>query len=204
MQKKNNLRNIELLSVCEKRILVVYEKPIDLNPIETAIDEIRQKAEDFESILKKKDLTLLELYLQGGIMPQVHKGPLAYAEAFLDPNEFNSRYSKELKKKFKIMFKRLVDLYKRGISLYYQLALKLATSETDGGNANKSSTINVSLSANMSSINQSNKYIEMHRLLQEKFNELENNFRNLLLIDGVGESLYEVFVSPNDLANIAL
>lgn len=55
----------------KKRILVVYEKPIELNPLETAIDEIRLKVEDFESILKKKDITLLELYLQGGIMPQV-------------------------------------------------------------------------------------------------------------------------------------
>ena len=50
---------------------MVYEKPIDLNPLETAIDELKQKAEDFEMILKKKDFTLLELYLQGGIIPQV-------------------------------------------------------------------------------------------------------------------------------------
>ena len=50
----------------------MYEKPIELNPLETAIDEIRQKVDDFETILKKKDLTLLELYLQGGIMPQVN------------------------------------------------------------------------------------------------------------------------------------
>lgn len=49
----------------------MYEKPIELNPLETAIDEIRLKIEDFEVILKKKDITLLELYLQGGIMPQV-------------------------------------------------------------------------------------------------------------------------------------
>lgn len=56
----------------KKRVLVVYEMPIDLNPLETAIDEIRVKIDDFESILKKKDLTLLELYLQGGIMPQVY------------------------------------------------------------------------------------------------------------------------------------
>ena len=55
----------------KKRILVVYEKTIDLNPLETAIDELEQKSEAFESILKKKDLTLLELYLQGAIIPQV-------------------------------------------------------------------------------------------------------------------------------------
>jgi len=62
----------------KKRILVVYETPIDLNPLETAIDELKQKVDDFELILRKKDLTLLELYLQGGIMPQVNKVFLCY------------------------------------------------------------------------------------------------------------------------------
>lgn len=56
----------------KKRILVMYEKTIDLNPLETAIDELEQKIEAFESILRKKDLTLLELYLQGAIIPQVN------------------------------------------------------------------------------------------------------------------------------------
>lgn len=123
---------------------------------------------------------------------------MAYAEAFLDPNEFNTRYSKELKKKFKITFKRLIDLYKKGIELYYQLGSKPATSETDSGAA-KTSTINMNQSS--SANNSSNKYIEMHRLLLEKFNELENNFRNLLLIDGVCENLDKYF-SPNDLTNL--
>ena len=81
-----SLQHSELLKLCKrkiiletshwfpyvkKRILVVYETPIDLNPLETAIDELKQKVEDFELVLRKKDLTLLELYLQGGIMPQV-------------------------------------------------------------------------------------------------------------------------------------
>jgi hypothetical protein len=62
------------LPYAKKRILVVYEKTIDLNPLETAIDELEQKSKDFESMVKKKDLTLFELYLQGAIMPKVHKG----------------------------------------------------------------------------------------------------------------------------------
>ena len=53
--------------------MVVYEKTLDLNPLETAIDELEQKIEVFESILRKKDITLLELYLQGGIIPQVYE-----------------------------------------------------------------------------------------------------------------------------------
>jgi hypothetical protein len=173
-------------------VLVVYEMPIDLNPLETAIDEIRTKIDDFESILKKKDLTLLELYLQGGIMPQVHKGPLAYAEAFLEPNKLNKVYSKELKQKFKSTFKRLIDLYQKGIDLYYQLALKLnqssETSTAENGtkmvNGGGASAATNAINATPNNLN-SLKYFEMHRLLQEKFNELENSFRNLLLIDGV-------------------
>lgn len=162
-----------------------------MNPLETAIDEIRLKIEDFESILKKKDLTLLELYLQGGIMPQVHKGPLAYAEAFLEPNKLNKSYPKELKRKFKITFKRLIDLYQKGIDLYHQLAVKSNTQQPSDENV---AVKNVSV-INTSSLNSSNavsqnvsssvKHFEMSRLLQEKFNELENSFRNLLLIDGV-------------------
>ena len=53
----------------------------------------------------------------------MHKGPLAYAEAFLEPTELNLKYSKEVKKKFKLIFKRLIELYNKGIELYGQLAI---------------------------------------------------------------------------------
>ncbi len=155
----------------KKRILVVYEKTIDLNPLETAIDELEQKSEAFESMVKKKDLTLLELYLQGAIMPQVHKGPLAYAEAFLEPNSLNSAYSKELKKEFKDVFMNLIDLYQKGIELYGQLAHKCNDDKKILNSGSNAST----------------KYLEMHCLLQAKFLEFENNFRNLLLVDGVSD-----------------
>ncbi|CAF1070860.1 unnamed protein product [Brachionus calyciflorus] len=173
--------------------------PIELNPLETAIDEIRLKIEDFESILKKRDITLLELYLQGGIMPQVHKGPLAYAEAFLDPNELNTKYSKDLKKKFKLTFKRLVDLYKKGIEMYYQLGLKITESLEQNVNA-KSSTISMSTANN--TLN-GNKYLDMYKLLLEKFGELENNFRNLLLIDGDFE-LYKQQLNDSQRAHLLM
>lgn len=147
----------------------MYEKTIDLNPLETAIDELEQKIESFESILRKNDLTLLELYLQGAIIPQVHKGPLAYAEAFLEPCELNEIYSKELKKEFKLVFKQLIDVYQKGIELFGQLATKYNTAEDK---TNKS-------------LNPNNlKYLDMHCLLRDKFLEFENTFRNLLLVDG--------------------
>jgi len=167
----------------KKRILVIYETPIDLNPLETAIDELKQKIDDLEHILKKKDLTLLELYLQGGIMPQVHKGPLAYAEAFLEPTESNMKYSKEAKKKFKNIFKKLIDLYQNGIDMYAQLALRINHhTQNPSLNDEKSSQVVTQTNSTTTDIN---KYVEMHRMLKEKFNEVENSFRNLLLIDGV-------------------
>lgn len=170
----------------KKRILVIYETPIDLNPLETAIDELKQKIDDLEHILKKKDLTLLELYLQGGIMPQVHKGPLAYAEAFLEPTESNMKYSKESKKKFKNIFKKLIDLYQNGIDMYAQLALRINHhSQNPSLNDEKSSQVVTNVSNANNASTDINKYVEMHRMLKEKFNEFENSFRNLLLIDGV-------------------
>lgn len=179
-----------------------------MNPLETAIDEIRHKIDDFESIIKKKDLTLLELYLQGGIMPQVHKGPLAYAEAFLEPNKLNKNYPKELKRKFKITFKRLIDLYQKGIDLYHQLAVKanqITSEDLSSLAAKNTSLVNSSVlnssgtnstitpiqqavgqaTSSQNNVNTTMKYFEMSRILQEKFYELENSFRNLLLIDGV-------------------
>lgn len=188
--RKSQYQHAELLKLCKrkiiletshwfpyvkKRILVVYEKTIDLNPLETAIDELEQKIETFESILRKKDLTLLELYLQGAIIPQVHKGPLAYAEAFLEPNDLNSSYSKEEKKEFKNVFKHLIDLYQQGIELYGKLAHK----------SNSESEVKSTPAKNPNSSNiPSSKYLEMHCLLQDKFHEFENSFRNLLLVDG--------------------
>jgi hypothetical protein len=123
----------------------------------------------------------------------------------LDSNDSNKQYPKELKKQFKNVFKRLIDLYQKGIELYGQLASQQASSSSvpaanshNSHNSEEKPLINnnfinnsnsknsASLNANTSSIN---KYADMHRLLQEKFNEVENNFRNLLLIDGVGGHL---------------
>ena len=90
----------------------------------------------------------------------------------------NSSYSKDEKKEFKNVFKRLIDLYQQGIDLYGKLAQK-----SKGENEPKSTPAK-NLNTNHSNTS-SNKYLEMHCLLQEKFHEFENSFRNLLLIDGV-------------------
>jgi hypothetical protein len=155
----------------KKRILIQYETSVDLNPLETACDELKQKCDDFEQCLKRKDLTLLELHLQGAIIPQVHCGPLAYAEAFLEPTDSNMKYSKQQKLKFKLIFKRLIELYQKGIDLYALLQIQL----------NQESTATNQLNKSASNSNETT----LHRILQEKFNEFENTFRNLILIDGV-------------------
>ena len=115
---------------------------------------------------------------------KVHKGPMAYAEAFLEPNDFNGEYSKELKKEFKTVFRRLIDLYQKGIDQYGQLANKFNQVNGEEANTHRS----MSISSNSNNHPPANKYSEMHRLLQEKFNEVENSFRNLLLIDGVSQN----------------
>ena len=122
----------------------------------------------------------------------MHQGPLAYAEAFLEPTELNLKYSKEVKKKFKLIFKRLIELYNKGIELYGQLATK-QNSATPNINNNSSSMSPLSPNEAIS-----NKYTEMHRLLKEKFNEFENSFRNLLLIDGVSHN-FNIHIKADDL-----
>lgn len=109
-------------------------------------------------------------------MPQVHCGPLAYAEAFLEPTDSNMKYSKQQKLKFKLIFKRLIEMYQKGIDLYASLQHQI-NQESNTANLTGKTTSN------------SNE-MTLHRILQEKFNEFENTFRNLILIDGVGVRIH--------------
>ena len=138
-----------------------------MNPLENAIDELKQKSEEFEQIIRKKDFTLLDLVLQGSIIPQVHKGPLALAEAFLDQNE-STKYSEDLMKEFKNIFRRLIELFKQGIELYSKLT---SSNDDSGSSTNKSSSLN-------------NRHIDVHQHLQQRFHDIENKFKHLL-IEGV-------------------
>ena len=158
---------------------MVYEKTLDLNPIETAIDELKQKTEEFEVIIRKKDLTLLDLVLQGSIIPQVHKGPLALAEAFLEQNE-SAKYSPELMKEFKSIFRKLIELFKQGIELYGKLTStdKVDESMTNNKNSNSNNT--------------PNRQIDVHQLLQQRFQDIEKKFKHLLF-EGVNKNFISNF-----------
>jgi len=112
----------------KKRAIIVYEEKIFLNPLETATDELKQKAIEFEQILKRQDSTLLELFLQGAILPQVHAGPLALAEKFLNKNA-SQQYDNEHILKFNRAFRHMLSLFKQGVDLFYQS--RIANSESD-------------------------------------------------------------------------
>ncbi len=146
----------------KKRVLVVYEKTLDLNPLETAIDELQQKTDEFQLILKKKDITLLNLVLQGTIIPQVHKGPLSYAEAFLDTNE-SVKYSNELIPQFKSVFRNLIDAIRQGIDLYTKLNSPNDKADDSKSTANPTATTS----------------IDFLKLINDKFCEFEMKFKQL-------------------------
>ena len=129
---------------------------------------------------------------------------MSYAEAFLEPSESSSakKYSKDLKRQFKHVFIRLIDLYQKGVQLYTQLSQsklnhaannsglhRSNTLATNDKSSNKTSLPPAVALASANSPNTRNQTttptVDMQTLLAIKFNELENNFRNLLLVDGV-------------------
>ncbi|XP_046801716.1 dedicator of cytokinesis protein 9 isoform X4 [Lucilia cuprina] len=74
-----------------KRIPVKSREIIELSPIEVAIDEMQTKVTELEeTILPPADVKKLQLRLQGSVAVQVNAGPLAYAQAFLDPKVVNN------------------------------------------------------------------------------------------------------------------
>ncbi|XP_061394284.1 dedicator of cytokinesis protein 9 isoform X1 [Musca vetustissima] len=74
-----------------KRIPVKSREIIELSPIEVAIDEMQTKVSELgETILPPADVKKLQLRLQGSVAVQVNAGPLAYAQAFLDPKVINN------------------------------------------------------------------------------------------------------------------
>ncbi|KAL9930008.1 dedicator of cytokinesis protein Ziz isoform 2-T3 [Glossina fuscipes fuscipes] len=88
-----------------KRIPVKSREIIELSPIEVAIDEMQTKVSELEEvILPPADVKKLQLRLQGSVAVTVNAGPLAYAQAFLDPkvvNNFSTDRVEDLKDVFR-------------------------------------------------------------------------------------------------------
>lgn len=72
-----------------KRIRVVDRIVEDLSPIEVALDEMQARVLELEEVALSKptDAKKLQLRLQGSVCVQVNAGPLAYANAFLEPGQ---------------------------------------------------------------------------------------------------------------------
>ncbi|XP_077077561.1 dedicator of cytokinesis protein 9 isoform X10 [Siphateles boraxobius] len=90
----------------KKRIAVMYQHHVDLNPIEVAIDEMSKKVLEIRQLCSCSDVDMiqLQLKLQGSISVQVNAGPLAYARAFLDDastKKYPDNKVKQLKEVFR-------------------------------------------------------------------------------------------------------
>lgn len=168
-KRKSILEASNYFPYMKKRIQVISEKTLELNPIETAIDELKQKADDLEQIIKKRDSTLLDLFLQGAVIPQVHKGPIALAEAFLSKEE-TINYSQELVQQFKNAFRRLMSLIRVGIELYLKIIIQNSSNYNNASSNFMDDNLN----------NKAPRIIELPYLIKEKFIEIESNFKNLL------------------------
>jgi len=72
-----------------KRVRVIRRQVTELNPIEVALDEMRMRVAELEQVVLSSptDAKKLQLRLQGSVCVQVNAGPLAYANAFLEPTK---------------------------------------------------------------------------------------------------------------------
>ena len=84
---------------------------ISLSPIEVAIDEMQNKLSELADVVlaQEIDVKRLQLRLQGSVAVTVNAGPLAYANAFLDPktcDKYDSEKVEELKEVFRLVFSK--------------------------------------------------------------------------------------------------
>ncbi|XP_062904476.1 dedicator of cytokinesis protein 9-like isoform X7 [Mobula hypostoma] len=94
----------------KKRIPVMYQQHIDLNPIEVAIDEMSNKVSELQILCSSPDVDMikLQLKLQGSVIVQVNAGPLAYARAFLEETNVK-KYPDNKVKQLKEVFRQFVE-----------------------------------------------------------------------------------------------
>ncbi|XP_067890349.1 dedicator of cytokinesis protein 9-like isoform X6 [Heterodontus francisci] len=94
----------------KKRIPVMYQQHVDLNPIEVAIDEMGNKVAELQILCSSSDVDMikLQLKLQGSVIVQVNAGPLAYARAFLEEANMK-KYPDNKVKQLKEVFRQFVE-----------------------------------------------------------------------------------------------
>ncbi|KAK7484867.1 hypothetical protein BaRGS_00023910, partial [Batillaria attramentaria] len=110
----------------KKRVEVMSggRREIVLTPIEVAIDEMQVKVADLREQINSPvpGAKRLQLSLQGSVNAQVHAGPLAYAEVFLDPEKIAQKsYPADKVDKLKEVFREFVTACKDALDLNAKL-----------------------------------------------------------------------------------
>nr|XP_014342168.1 PREDICTED: dedicator of cytokinesis protein 10 [Latimeria chalumnae] len=109
-KKRTILTTSHTFPYVKKRIQVVDQHSMDLNPIEVAIDEMSKKILELNQLctMDEVDMIRLQLKLQGSVSAKVNVGPLAYARAFLEEKNAK-KYPDNQVKLLKEIFRRFAD-----------------------------------------------------------------------------------------------
>ncbi|GCB72056.1 hypothetical protein scyTo_0001806 [Scyliorhinus torazame] len=110
-KRRTILTTMHCFPYVKKRIPVMYQQHIDLNPIEVAIDEMGNKVTELQTLCSSSDVDMikLQLKLQGSVIVQVNAGPLAYARAFLEEANVK-KYPDNKLKQLKGVFRQFVEV----------------------------------------------------------------------------------------------
>ncbi|KAA0716136.1 Dedicator of cytokinesis protein 9 [Triplophysa tibetana] len=121
-KRRTILTSTQCFPYVKKRIAVMYQHHVDLNPIEVAIDEMSKKVLEIRQLCSCSDVDMiqLQLKLQGSISVQVNAGPLAYARAFLDDSS-TKKYPDNKVKQLKEVFRQFVEVCGLGLSVNERL-----------------------------------------------------------------------------------
>ncbi|KAJ0181700.1 hypothetical protein K1T71_002422 [Dendrolimus kikuchii] len=106
----------------KRRVRVIDIQVEERSPIEVAVAEMETQVAELAEIVNAKapDIKKLQLRLQGSVCVQVNAGPLAYANAFLDPT-LAPMYPDELVDKLKSIFKDFLTVCHSALQLNAKL-----------------------------------------------------------------------------------
>ncbi|KAG6459344.1 dedicator of cytokinesis protein 9 isoform X2 [Manduca sexta] len=106
----------------KRRVPVIDTQVEEKSPIEVAVSEMESQVAELAEIVNAKapDLKKLQLRLQGSVCVQVNAGPLAYANAFLDPT-LAPMYPDDMVDKLKAIFKEFLTVCHSALQLNAKL-----------------------------------------------------------------------------------
>ncbi|XP_050362245.1 dedicator of cytokinesis protein 9 [Nymphalis io] len=106
----------------KRRVPVIETQVEEKSPIEVAVSEMESQVGELAEIVNAKapDIKKLQLRLQGSICVQVNAGPLAYANAFLDPT-LAPMYPDDMVDKLKAIFKEFLTVCHAALQLNAKL-----------------------------------------------------------------------------------